>query len=283
MAFSLVNLLVMKRVLILCFLALAIAVVSCKKNKEEADPASDTSDNSFNLFSLEDDKALGLQVSQQIESDSSDYNVMDTALHASSYSHLNRIVNTILESGEVAHKDDFVWRVRLIEDDSTLNAFCTPGGYIYVFTGLIKYLESEDQLAGVIGHEIAHADRRHSTDQLSKQYGYSLLFSVLLGDQSALGQVVQGVISLKYSRGAETEADEYSVRYLCPTSYNAAGGAGFFEKIEASGGSSTPEFLSTHPSPENRIPTFYDWQNTLGCDGTDINTDLYQDFKNSLP
>ena len=52
-----------------------------------------------------------------------------------------------------------------------LNAFCTPGGYIYVYTGLIKYLDNEAQLAGVLGHEIAHADLRHVTDQLTEQYG----------------------------------------------------------------------------------------------------------------
>ena len=126
-------------------------------------------------------------------------------------------------------------RTRIIHDDSTLNAFCTPGGYIYVFTGLIHYLDSEDQLAGVMGHEIAHADRRHSTDQMTKQYGISLLLSAIGGDESAIAQVASGLLLLKYGRGAESEADEFSVRYLCPTEYNAAGGAGFFEKIEAAG------------------------------------------------
>jgi len=263
----------MKKVILISILSIvSLGITSCDKD-----------DKSFNIFSIEDDKALGLQVSQSIESDSSDYVVMDPTDHAASYAHIDRIINSILNSGEVKYKDEFVWRVRIIQDDSTLNAFCTPGGYIYVFTGLIKYLDSEDQLAGVLGHEIAHADRRHSTDQLSKQYGYSVLISATLGDKSVIGQIATSLIFLKYSRKDETEADEYSVRYLCPTEYNAAGGAGFFEKIAAAGGSGTPEFLSTHPSPDNRIPTFYDWKKELDCSGSATNTDKYQDFKNSLP
>lgn len=269
----------MKRTKILILsLSIIIGFSTCKKKKD--DP---TADNSLNLFSLQNDRDLGLQVSEQIESDSSGYIVMEPTSYPTAYAHLNRIVDAILESGEVGHKDDFVWRVRIIHDDSTLNAFCTPGGYIYVFTGLIKYLDTEDQLAGVIGHEIAHADRRHSTDQMTKQYGYSLLLSAVLGDESALATVATNLIFLQYSRDNETEADEFSVRYLCPTIYNAAGGAGFFEKIEAAGGSNVPEFLSTHPSPDNRIPTFYQWQTDLACTGTETNTALYEDFKNNLP
>lgn len=257
------------------FLILTITSLftSCKKN----------GDFTPNIFTIEDDKALGLQVSQDIESDSSDYIVLDPSEYSNAYSHLNRITNSILNSGEVYYKDEFEWRTRIIHDDSTLNAFCTPGGYIYVFTGLIHYLDSEDQLAGVMGHEIAHADRRHSTDQLTKQYGISLLLKATVGDESALAQVGAGLLLLKYGRAAESEADEYSVRYLCPTDYNAAGGGGFFEKLEAAGGSSTPEFLSTHPSPDKRVEAFYAMKDSLGCTGDSLYIDLYQDFKNSLP
>jgi predicted Zn-dependent protease len=59
----------------------------------------------------------------------------------------------------LVHSKDFSWRIRIIANDSVLNAFCTPGGYIYFYTGILKYLESEDQLAGVMGHEMAHAEK----------------------------------------------------------------------------------------------------------------------------
>ena len=73
----------------------------------------------------------------------------------------------MMDDEHVADFSDFDWELKIIHDDETLNAFCAPGGYIYVYTGLIKFLAHEDNLAGVIGHEIAHADLRHSTQQLT--------------------------------------------------------------------------------------------------------------------
>jgi predicted Zn-dependent protease len=99
---------------------------------------------------------------------------------------------------------------------------------------LIKFLDSEDELMGVLGHEIAHADCRHSTAQLTKQYGIAFLADALLGNKAALNQIaktlVGGVAGLSFSRVNESEADSKSVQYLCSTSMNAAGAAGFFKK-----------------------------------------------------
>ena len=86
-------------------------------------------------------------------------------------------VNVVV--GKVDFKDEFDWRLRIIHDDSTLNAFCTPGGYIYIYTGILKFLDSEDEFAGVLAHEIGHADMRHSTRQMTKLFGVQLLLDVL--------------------------------------------------------------------------------------------------------
>ena len=172
-----------------------------------------------------------------------------------------------MNSGKVDLKDEFAWRLRVIHDDSTLNAFCTPGGYIYIYTGILKFLDSEDQLAGVLGHEIAHADMRHSTRQMTTMFGFQILLDVLAGDMAAIKQITGALVGLKFSRKHEEEADEKSVVYLCPTQYNADGGAGFFEKIQALGGARQPEFLSTHPDPGNRIEHFQNSKVVLGCKG----------------
>ena len=203
-------------------LFVSIGATSCKKGEK------------INIFSIEDDKALGLQLSEEIAANPSEYPLLSESQYPGAYSYLIGIRDKLLNSGEVKYKDEFSWPLKIIQDDSTLNAFAAPGGYIYVFTGLIKYLDSEDELAGVLGHEIAHADRRHSTSQLTKQYGIVTLLQAAAGDNPGLmAQVAASLISLKFSRSDESEADEYSVIYLCPTDYNAAGAAGFFEKIEA--------------------------------------------------
>ena len=221
----------------------------------------------INLFTIEQDRTLGAQVAHEIDSNTAQYPLLDSVQYKQVYQYLYKVRDNILNSGKVDLKDEFTWRLRIIHDDSTLNAFCTPGGYIYVYTGILKFLESEDQLAGVLGHEIGHADMRHSTRQMSTMFGVQLLEDVLLGNHDAIKQITGALIGLKFSRKHEEEADEKSVVYLCPTQYNADGGAGFFEKIEKMGGARQPEFLSTHPDPGNRIEHFHNSKVILGCKG----------------
>lgn len=235
------------------------------------------------FFPVSKDVQLGTQLQTEIAANPEQYPLLDEIKYPEAYAHIRRIRDSVLESGEVAHKDDFSWEVKIIEDDATLNAFAAPGGFIYVYTGLIKYLDTEDELAGVMGHEIAHADRRHSVNQMVKSYGVQVLLDIVLGEnQGMLTQIAQNMASLSFSRSDETEADEYSVIYLCPTGYHAAGAAGFFEKIEAEGGSSTPAFLSTHPSPDNRVKNINSKKTDLGCAGTEKDGE-YQELLNSLP
>lgn len=237
----------------------------------------------FNLFTIEQDKELGAQVAQEIEGNPQEYPILDSAKYSKAYKYLYDIRNSILNSGNVIHKDEFVWRLRIIHNDSVKNAFCTPGGYIYVYTGLMKYLDSEEQLAGVLAHEVGHADYRHSTRQMTKLYGVQFLLDVIAGDRQALKQITSGLVGLQFSRSHETEADKASVHYLCPTEYDAAGGAKFFEKIQADGGGSVPEFLSTHPSPANRIEFFYNEKLEQGCGGEETYEERYQQLLSSLP
>jgi beta-barrel assembly-enhancing protease len=238
----------------------------------------------FNLFTIDQDRQLGAQVAAEIDGNPKEYPVLDSAQNKEVYAYLYKIRNNILNSGAVKNKDEFKWRVRIIKGDSTLNAFCTPGGYIYVYTGILKYLDNEAQLAGVLGHEIGHADLRHSTRQMTKLYGVDVLISIIAGDRQLIRQVTQGIIGLKFSRDHETEADDASVRYLCPTPYTADGGAGFFEKIaQAGSGGKTPEFLSTHPSPEGRIEHFHEAKIEHGCTGTNTYATEYKNMIKRLP
>ena len=223
-----------------------------------------------NVFSLDQDRQLGAQVNQEILSNPQQYPVLPERGNEEAYRYIRGITNKILNSGQVEHKNEFAWEVRLIDDDKTLNAFATPGGYIYVYTGLIKYLDSEEQLAGVMGHEIAHADKRHSTKAMTKAYGVQALASLASGSQGGAlaGNVLGSLLQLRFGRGAETEADTYSVVYLCPTGYEADGAAGFFRKLEAGGsGGRPPEFLSTHPNPGNRVANIEKQVAERGCSG----------------
>ena len=235
----------------------------------------------INLYTIEDDIELGRQLRAEIASDPVTYPVLSQTMYPEAYAHLYEIRDSILASGTVNYADDFEWELQIIHDDETLNAFCAPGGYIYVYTGLIKFLAHEDNLAGVIGHEIAHADLRHSTQQLTQAFGLSVLLAILTdSDPGLLGEVAAGLVNLSFSRSDEREADEASVNYLCNTDYAADGTAGFFEQLD---GFELPEFLSTHPSSDTRVEDITAYATSLGCDLTLKPDADYQALIDALP
>jgi predicted Zn-dependent protease len=257
-------------------LILITGLLACDKN------------NNVSLFSIENDKELGQQVSQEIENDSQ-YPVMERAQYPAAYAYLDSMTQALLASDAVAYRSEFAWEVHLVQDDQTLNAFATPAGYIYVYTGLIQYLDSAAALAGVMAHEIAHADLRHSSRNLQRQYGVSMLLSLLVGEnpstlENIAAQLAGNLSGLSFSREFETEADEKSVEYLADTDWGCQGAKLFFEKLEAAGqGSQLPQFLSTHPSPDNRIENIEDKVAQEGCDTTLQPSTRYQQFQAALP
>ncbi len=237
----------------------------------------------INLFTIEQEKELGLQVKQEIENNPSEYPLLPEQGNEEIYKYIRSLRDYIMNSGQLAHRNDFAWEVKIINDPETLNAFCTPGGYIYVYSGLIKFLDQESELLGVLGHEMAHADLRHSTRQLTKIYGLQVLVAVATGksEPGLLEQIALGLASLKFSRSHESEADANSVLYLCNSPYDAAGAAGFFEKMLDR--PTPPQFLSTHPSPANRVEAIHARKQELGCSGTKTGQSKYSQMKQLLP
>jgi beta-barrel assembly-enhancing protease len=260
----------MKNLKIALVLILLLPFLGCKKMKNGW--------NKMNVFPVSDDIALGKQVAAEIASKPQEFPLLAEAGNEVIYKYIRGMTEKILNSGKVEHRREFAWQVKIIKDDKTLNAFCTPGGYIYVYSGLIKYLDSEDQLAGVMGHEIAHAANRHSTRQMTKMLGLQVIADALTGNRKAFGQVFSAIIGLKFSRSHEEEADKFSVNYLCGTGLNAAGAAGFFQKIASKGGQ-PPQFLSTHPNPRNRIQNITSRAKSMGCKGTATNSGEYAKMK----
>jgi predicted Zn-dependent protease len=260
-----------RKFILLLFLTSSFLLTTCKKNKEETSNLIDTSCKDINPFGIQKDINLGAQVNAEILRDNINYPILDSAASANNawaYDYLNKMRDHIFANANVDHETDFQWKIKIIKNDSVLNAFCTPGGYIFVYTGIIKYLDSEDDFAGVLGHEIGHAALRHSTDGLVKEYGLSIFLDAIGLSQSQLSNIAANLLLLKYSRCHETQSDEYSVAVLKNTKYKCNGAASFFEKIVASGNSGTPTFLSTHPDPGNRVENINAQATRLGCNKT---------------
>ncbi|MDI3527330.1 MAG: hypothetical protein PWR03_1513 [Tenuifilum sp.] len=248
---------------------------------------SGCSDDGINFFTLEQDMKFGEQLDSAIIANPDEYPILDRDQYADAYNHIERVMEAILNSNDIRYSKTFNWQVKIIHNDDVINAFAAPGGYLYFYTGLIKFLDNEAQLAGVMAHEIAHADRRHSTQMLTKQYGFSILLSIILGEnpsqlEQILSQLALGGTLLKYSRDNEYEADKFAITYLYDTDYHPYEMAKFFEKMMGST-HKIPEFLSTHPSDENRIKNIEEvWKSMGGKEGFTYE-DRYQDFVNSLP
>jgi beta-barrel assembly-enhancing protease len=250
----------MNRLAKIAFVMAVVSTVIFVGCKDDEGPCSDLGKVGGFLsdlaFPVSGDVVLGAQVAHQIDSTYAK-TILPPASNQAAYAYLNAIKDEILLSEDIVNKDVFEWKLTIIDED-VLNAFATPGGYIYVYTGLIKYLDNVDDLAGVMGHEIAHADRRHSINQYKKTASLSILSSIILGDDA--GQIAQvagtfatNIFALSFSREDEAEADAASVEYLDETKFACDGTASFFKKITEAGGDQGPEFLSTHPSSESRV------------------------------
>ena len=154
----------------------------------------------------------------------------------------------------------WAWEVNVVSS-SEVNAWCMPGGKIAVYTGLIEKLRpTDDELAAVMGHEIAHALREHGRERASQQMAQQTVIGVGaallgLGDAGAsLASVVADVtVGLPYSREFEREADRIGVELSARAGYDPRAAVTLWQKMSQQGGGGPPQFLSTHPSPANRI------------------------------
>jgi predicted Zn-dependent protease len=248
-----------------------------------------------NIFSDKDDVEFGQEFDKEIKAHPKEYPMLEG--HQDIKDYVTDIGKTILNaSPKIKKKNIYPYTFQVI-NDTIVNAFCTPGGFVYVYTGLMKFMDNEAGLAGVIGHEIAHAERRHVTQRLTAYYGVSAMLSFILGGNPSLlaeiaANLFVGLAFLKNSRDDETEADYYSIQYLKSTKWYPGGITFFFDKIkeEQRKKGTTPgdldRMLSTHPLPNDRI-TFVNKELSKISPKPDptqgLFTDEYQRMKQKLP
>jgi predicted Zn-dependent protease len=211
-----------------------------------------------NLYSLDQDMALGAQTYQQVlqqEQPVTSGPQAETVMRVT-----DRLVAAVIDlEPEFA---EFEWEATLLQSD-TVNAFCLPGGKMAVYTGILPFTQDDAGLAVVMGHEIAHATRRHGTEKMTRSLGLQAVVQIasMYGAEHVDPEVSAGLLStglsvlvdLPYGRDAELEADRAGLVYMASAGYDPRTAPEFWRRMSAAGSGAGPEWLSTHPSDERRI------------------------------
>jgi predicted Zn-dependent protease len=223
------------------------------------------------LVSDQQESQIGLQVKQELEQKEHVRYLDDGDVT----SFVKSITDKILPLAE-KDRPGVKWQVEVIDDPKTVNAFATPGGFLYVYSGLLLAADNPSEIAGVLSHEAGHVVGRHSARQMVDAFGLQAVAALALGRNPGLATQLAAAIGgkslmLANSRGDETEADEYGARYASAAGYDPRGLITFFQKLAKQEGR-TPQLLkllSDHPATPDRVSHLeqYIAQNRLAASG----------------
>ena len=218
-----------------------------------------TGETQYIGITVEQEIALGLQAAPQM---ADEFGGLDPDESAQAL--VDQIGNSVVQNSP-ASQTPYEYDFHLLADPQTINAFALPGGQIFITRALFDRLQTDGQLAGVLGHEIGHVVARHSAEHIAKaQLTEGLTGAAVLAtydpnnpssaNTAQIAALIGELINLKFSRDDELEADGLGVCFMNDTGYDPNEMVNVMQILEAaSQGNEPPEFFSTHPSPENRI------------------------------
>lgn len=207
------------------------------------------------VVSPDQENQIGLQLKSDLDTKQGVVYLADPTV----VDYVRATANNVIQFGR-KERPEVNWQVFVIDDSQTVNAFATPGGYLYVYRGLLESASNEAELAAVMAHETGHVVARHAARSMVATYGLDAVSSLASGDNPGLLAKLttsiagQGLL-LSHSRADETEADEYGARYASAAGYDPHAFVTFFERLQKSEGSSPAilAYLSDHPATGDRI------------------------------
>lgn len=236
------------------------------------------------LISDDQEKQIGLEVKQELETKQHVRYLEDPVVTGYVRGVAGRILTFAMKD-----RPGLTWNVNVIDDPKTVNAFATPGGFLYVYTGLLLAANNEAELAGVMGHESGHVVAHHSARQIVEANGLEAVTALALGENPGLLAQLAAAVATKgallaHSRTEEDEADTYGARYAATAGYDPHALITFFEKLQALYGSTSgiSTWLSDHPATDQRIAHIKAYIAEHGLKGSDLGAERFAPIKARL-
>jgi predicted Zn-dependent protease len=207
------------------------------------------------VVSPDQENKIGLQLKTDLDTKQGVVYLTDPA----TVEYVRAVANNVIQFGR-KERPEVTWQVFVIDDSQTVNAFATPGGYLYVYRGLLETAQNEAELAAVMAHETGHVVARHAARSMVVAYGFDAMTSLAAGKNPGLAAQLTSSIAgkgllLAHSRSDETEADEYGARYASAAGYDPHAFPTFFQRLQKVEGSQpgVMTYLSDHPATGDRI------------------------------
>lgn len=205
------------------FVLLVFFLVGCEKT-------GSIIHQNFDEFKIQDQIKIGNTMKQQIESMQDVYPIRNKLTNKCAYDRLDVIFNTLLNTSVVNNRKEFDWSLYIIDNDQIKNAFTLPGGHVYIYSGLIKFLKTESQLVAVLGNEIAYADDEYALNTLIEEHGNLIVGDLSLGNTvSNLSEILIDLPYIQYEDSFVKQADSVSISLICPFQYDANSLQSFIE------------------------------------------------------
>jgi len=236
------------------------------------------------LISPEQENQLGLQLKGELETKQGIVYLADPTV----VNYVRGVADKVIALGK-KDRPEVAWQVFVIDDRKTVNAFATPGGYLYVYRGLLEMAQNEAELAGIMAHEAGHVVARHSARSMVAAYGLDAVAAMALGNNPGMvAQVASNIAAkgllLAHTREDETEADEYGARYSSGAGYDPHGLVTFFQRLKAQSGDvgGVLAYLSDHPPTQDRIDHINAYTTQHGLTGAELGTGPYAAIRQRL-
>ena len=257
----------MKRTFSLLLIALTLTLGSCATTQTTKSGAVGVERKQFMMLSTKQvDRMAAQSYLQTLKEADSKHKLNQNPQQTE---RVRAISKRLIAQTGVFRPDALQWKWEVnVQEDKQLNAYCMPGGKIMVYSGLIEKLNAtDDELAAVIGHEIAHALREHGRERMSQAYAQQAgvvgigILAAILSDDANTAKASMGVaatvgalaLTLPNSREGEREADRIGLELSARAGYDPNAAVTLWQKMGAQGGSKPPEWMSTHPSEQSRI------------------------------